>query len=97
MWREVDLPLLARPAVAAFAFALAISLGEFGATVFVARADTPTLPLVVQRLLGQPGQLNVAQAMAVGTILAVLTAAVVAAVELAGSRHGRVPERLDGR
>lgn len=82
VWREVDLPLVARPAVGAFAFALAVSLGEFGATVFVARADAPTLPLVVERLLGQPGQLNVAQAMAVATVLAVATAAVVAVVEL---------------
>lgn len=84
VWRHVDLPLVARPAVGAFAFALAISLGEFGATVFVARADAPTLPIVVERLLGQPGALNVAQAMAVATVLAVVTAAVVALVELAG-------------
>jgi thiamine transport system permease protein len=84
VWRHVDLPLVARPAVGALAFALAISLGEFGATVFVARSDAPTLPIVVERLLGQPGELNVAQAMAVATVLAVVTAAVVAVVELAG-------------
>ena len=36
-------------------FAFAISLGEFGATVFIARPDDPTLPVVIYRLLGQPG------------------------------------------
>lgn len=86
VWRHVDLPLVVRPAVGAFAFALAISMGEFGATVFVARADAPTLPLVVERLLGQPGEVHVAQAMAVATVLAVVTAAVVAAVELSGAQ-----------
>jgi thiamine transport system permease protein len=81
-WREVDLPLVLRPLAGAAAFALAISLGEFGATVFVASARTPTLPIVVERLLGQPGELNAGQAMAAATILMVLTTAVVAAVEL---------------
>ena len=40
------------------AFAFAISLGEFGATVFVARADWPTLPVAIFRFLGRPGAEN---------------------------------------
>lgn len=82
VWRHVDAPMVLRPCLAAYAFALAVSLGEFGATVFVARTDRPTLPIVVQRLLGQPGERNVSEAMAVATALVVLTAVVVAAVEL---------------
>ncbi|MEU1301647.1 hypothetical protein [Streptomyces shenzhenensis] len=39
-------------------FAFAISLGEFGATSFLARPDHPTLPVVVYRLLGRPGDGN---------------------------------------
>ena len=39
-------------------FAFAVSLGEFGATVFLARPDTPTLPVAIVRLLGRPGASN---------------------------------------
>ena len=36
--------------------AFAVALGEFGATVFVARADWPTLPVAIFRFLGRPGR-----------------------------------------
>src|SRR5680860_1282723 len=49
VWREVDLPIVARAALVAAGFAFAISLGEFGATVFIARPDYPTLPIVIFR------------------------------------------------
>jgi thiamine transport system permease protein len=42
--REIDLPIAGRAFVVAAGFAFAISLGEFGATVFLARPDRPTLP-----------------------------------------------------
>ena len=54
-WVEVDLPIVARAATAAAGFAFAVSLGEFGATIFLARADWPTLPIAIFRFLGQPG------------------------------------------
>jgi thiamine transport system permease protein len=68
-WREVDLPLVRRALLVAAGFAFAVSLGEFGATVFLARADNPTLPVAVARLLGRTGELNYGQAMALSTIL----------------------------
>lgn len=68
-WREVDLPMVRRALLVAAGFAFAVSLGEFGATVFIARADAPTLPVAVARLLGRPGALNYGQAMALSTIL----------------------------
>ena len=40
--REIELPLLARPLAVAAGLAFAVALGEFGATVFVVRADWPT-------------------------------------------------------
>ena len=43
-------------------FAFAISLGEFGATVFLARPDRPTLPVAIFRFLGRPGAANFGQA-----------------------------------
>ena len=44
VWREVDLPIVFRAVVVAAGFAFAVSLGEFGATVFVVRADQPDRP-----------------------------------------------------
>ena len=72
-WREVDLPLVSRALAVGAGFAFAVSLGEFGATVFVARPDTPTLPIAIFRLLGRPGASNFGQAMAMATILMALT------------------------
>ncbi|MFE9839347.1 ABC transporter permease [Streptomyces sp. NPDC005551] len=69
VWREVDLPMVRRAMLVAAGFAFAVSLGEFGATVFIARPDNPTLPVTVDRLLGRPGDLNYGQAMALSTIL----------------------------
>lgn len=81
VWREVDLPVAARALAVSGGFAFAISLGEFGATVFIARPDAPTLPVVVFRLLGQPGALNFGAAMAASTILMALTAIAILAIE----------------
>ncbi|MEW2083033.1 iron ABC transporter permease [Streptomyces sp. NPDC005283] len=81
VWREVDLPLVRRALLIAAGFAFAISLGEFGATVFIARPDNPTLPVAVARLLGRPGELNYGQAMALSTILMVVCAVALLVLE----------------
>ncbi|MFF2188780.1 ABC transporter permease [Streptomyces sp. NPDC058155] len=74
VWREVDLPMVRRAVLVAAGFAFAVSLGEFGATVFIARPDRPTLPVAVARLLGRPGDLNYGQAMALSAVLMVVCA-----------------------
>lgn len=81
VWREVDLPIAARALAVSAGFAFAISLGEFGATSFIARPDTPTLPIAIFRLLGRPGTLNFGQAMAMSTILMAVTASVILLVD----------------
>jgi thiamine transport system permease protein len=81
VWREVDLPIAARALLVAAGFAFAISLGEFGATVFIVRPDTPTLPVLVYRLLGQPGPLNFGGAMAASVILMGLTVVAIFGIE----------------
>ena len=59
VWREVDLPIVARAALVAAGFAFAISLGEFGATVFIVRPDAADAAgRSIYRLLGQPGPLE---------------------------------------
>ncbi|WP_367131047.1 ABC transporter permease [Streptomyces sp. STD57] len=80
-WREVDLPLVGRALGVAAGFAFAVSLGEFGATVFIARPDSPTLPVAVARLLGRPGELTYGQAMALSTILMLVCAAALLVLE----------------
>ena len=86
--REVELPLLARPLAVAAGLAFAVALGEFGATVFVARADWPTVPVAIFRFLGRPGADNVGTAMALSVALMVMVTAVALASErsLAGRR-----------
>ncbi len=81
VWREVDLPIVARAALVAAGFAFAISLGEFGATVFIVRPDAPTLPVLVYRLLGQPGPQNFGGAMAASVILMTLTLLAILGIE----------------
>jgi thiamine transport system permease protein len=80
-WREVDLPLVRRALLVAAGFAFAVSLGEFGATTFIARPDNPTLPVAVARLLSRPGDLTYGQAMALSTVLMVVCAAALLLLE----------------
>jgi thiamine transport system permease protein len=77
----VDLPVGWRALLAAAGFAFAVSLGEFGATSFLARDDHPTLPVVIYRLIGHPGAENFGMAMAASVVLATTTAAVMFAVQ----------------
>ncbi len=78
---SVDVPIVLRPVVAAAGFAFAVSLGEFGATSFLSRADHPTLPVVIFRLLGRPGEGNYGMALAASVVLAATTTLVIVAVE----------------
>ncbi len=79
--REIDLPIVSRGLAVAAGFAFAISLGEFGATVFLARPDRPTLPVAIFRFLGRPGELNLAQAYALAVVLMAVTVVSILLVE----------------
>lgn len=80
-WREVDFPLVRRALLVAAGFAFTVSLGEFGATVFIARPDAPTLPVAVARMLGRAGEAHYGQAMALSTLLMLVCAGVLLALE----------------
>ncbi len=75
VWQEIDLPLVARALLVGAIFAFTISLGEFGATSLVVRPEFPTMPVVIYRLLGQPGALNYGQALAMSAVLMVVCTA----------------------
>jgi thiamine transport system permease protein len=81
VWREVDLPIVRRSFLVAAGFAFAISLGEFGATIFIARPDRPTMAVAIFRLLSQAGSANFGAAMAMSTILMVITATAIVVIE----------------
>ncbi len=69
VWLTIDWPLLRRVLLVAAVFAFTISMGEFGATVFIARPDSPTMPTAIFRFLGRPGAVNFGQALAMSTLL----------------------------
>jgi len=75
IWHSIEWPLLRRALLVGAVFAFAISMGEFGATVFVVRPQTPTMPLAIFRYLSHPGTLNYGMAMAMSTLLMITTAA----------------------
>jgi len=68
-WWSVDLPLIAPAMAVGAVFAFTISIGEFGATLLIARSEYATIPVVLYRYLSQPGLANVGQALAMSTIL----------------------------
>ena len=81
VFQEIQLPIVSRAALVGAGFALAVSLGEFGATAFLVRPDRPTIPTAIFRLLGQPGATNLGQAMALSVILMVIITLVILAVD----------------
>lgn len=55
VWRRIDIPLLVPALRRSAGLSAAISLGEFGATSFLTRSDSTTIPIAIQQLLGHPG------------------------------------------
>ncbi|MEE4243475.1 MAG: iron ABC transporter permease [Desulfopila sp.] len=73
IWLRIDLPIISRAILVGAVFAFSISMGEFGASAFVTRPHMPTMPVAIFRFLGQPGEMNYGQAMAMSTILMLVT------------------------
>ncbi|PID72994.1 MAG: hypothetical protein CR992_00435 [Desulfobacterales bacterium] len=72
-YTKITLPLIRNSLFVASIFAFAISMGEFGASSFIARPHTPTMPVAIFRFLSQPGGMNYGQAMAMSSILMIVT------------------------
>jgi thiamine transport system permease protein len=81
VWQTVDFPILSRATLSAATFAFTVSLGEFGATLLLTRPEYPTIPIAIQRFLSQPGGLNFGQAMAMATLLMLLTTFAILIIE----------------
>ena len=78
--RHIDLAVALGAIATAAAIAMAISFGEFGATSFIARTDTPTMPIAIAKLLGRPGASNRAAAFGLATLLIVIVCGLIGAV-----------------
>ncbi len=77
-------PVLRVVVLASAGLAAAVSLGEFGAASFLARAGSPTVPVQIVRLLGRPGEQSVGVAAVLAVVLVVLTLTMVLAVDRLG-------------
>jgi thiamine transport system permease protein len=90
--REIDLPIVGRALLVGAVFAFTVSMGEFGATSFIARpgGSTTTIPIAINRFLGQPGALQFGQALALSTILMAVCAVGFLAIER--FRYGDIGE-----
>jgi thiamine transport system permease protein len=75
VFREIDLPIIWRALLVGAVFAFAVSLGEFGATLLLARPEFTTMPVAIFRSLGQPGEAALGEALAMATILMVVAGA----------------------
>jgi thiamine transport system permease protein len=79
---QVDLPIVWRALAVGAVFAFTVSIGEFGATSMIARAELPTIPIAIYRFLSRPGALNYGQALAMSTILMAVSVVGFVAIEL---------------
>jgi thiamine transport system permease protein len=81
-WRFVESKLIRGVLLTALGFAAIISIGEFGASTFLANGSQSTIPTLLFRLISRPGDQNYGMAMAVSAILIVLSAVVVYLVSI---------------
>jgi thiamine transport system permease protein len=76
-WRFIESKLIRGVLLTALGFAAVISIGEFGASTFLANGSQATIPTLLYRLISRPGEQNYGMAMAVSAILIVFSALVV--------------------
>ncbi len=72
---------MARGLLVGATFAFAVSMGEFGASLLLVRPEFTTMPVAIVRLLGQPGEVNLGQALAMSSLLMAVVAVGFIAIE----------------
>jgi thiamine transport system permease protein len=76
-WLNIDFKIIRRAAISAAAISATVSIGEFGASSFLARRGSETLPVTISRLLSRPGDSLQSQAFALATLLAIFSLAMI--------------------
>jgi thiamine transport system permease protein len=84
-WRFVESGMIKGVLLTALGYAAIISIGEFGASTFLAYGSEGTIPTLLFRLIARPGEQNYGMAMAVSALLI----AFVWAVMMLLSRYSR--------
>lgn len=82
-WR-ITFPLLKPALRTGSAFALATALGEFAATLVLQRPEWGSLTLGIYEKLGRPGPQNLGEAMALSSVLLLLTVLCFSAIDTRG-------------
>jgi thiamine transport system permease protein len=85
IWRFVESGMIKGVLLTSLGFAAIVSVGEFGASSFLAYGSEGTIPTLLFRLIARPGEQNYGMAMAVSAILIVF----VWLVMLALSRYSK--------
>jgi thiamine transport system permease protein len=85
IWRFVESRMIKGVLLTAAGYAAIVSVGEFGASSFLAYGSEGTIPTLLFRLIARPGEQNYGMAMAVSAILIVF----VSSVMLLLSRYSR--------
>lgn len=75
-WHRVELPLLKPALLRATGLSMAVSLGEFGATSFLSRSGSTTLPIAIAQLLGRPGVATQQAGFALAALMVLVTVGV---------------------
>ena len=75
-WVRVELPLLKHALLRATGLSMAVSLGEFGATSFLSRSGSTTLPIAIAQLLGRPGGATQQAGFALAALMVLVTVGV---------------------
>ena len=78
---HVELPIIGRALLVGATFAFAVSMGEFGASLLLVRPEFTTIPVAIFRLMAQPGETNLGQALAMSTLLMAVVAVGFVAIE----------------
>jgi thiamine transport system permease protein len=81
-------PVLRVVMIAAGGLAAAVSLGDFGAASVLARADSPTVPVLIERLLGRPGDASFGIAACLSVVLMAVTLVLVGLIDRLGRQRG---------
>ena len=80
-WLNIDFKIIRRAAISAAAISATVSIGEFGASSFLARRGAETLPVMISRLLSRPGDSLQSQAFALATLLVMLSLVIIFVID----------------
>ncbi len=77
VWRFIESKMIKGVLLTSLGFAAIISIGEFGASSFLANGSQATMPTLLYRLISRPGEQNYGMAMAVSATLILLSSLVI--------------------